>query len=80
MNKYGLKKNAWVKGSFPEHLVEFSKKTFESIIEKAGLEVKYSVVHSRKAFEKNSVIKNMDILLNKIYPYSNNIICIAKKS
>jgi len=79
MNKYNLKKNTWAKGHFPEHLVEFSKATFERMITEAGLEVKYSIVHSRKAMEKNCLIKYVDILLNKICPYSNNIICIAQK-
>ncbi len=78
-NNWGLKKNSWRKGDFPEHLVEFTPKTLQRTVREVGLDIVYFQSHSRSSMKKSTLLKKTDLMINKIANIGNNLICIGRK-
>ncbi len=76
---WGLRKNTWKEGDFPEHLVEFTPETLKRIMRSVGLEVVYFQSHSRSSMKKSKLVKQTDLLVNRLMNVGNNLVCIGRK-
>ena len=76
--RWGLRKNTWKPGDFPEHMVEFTTDTLRKVMKKKGLEILHFQCHSRSVLRKTNWAKAMDRWVNGMLPVSNNLICVAR--
>lgn len=77
-SNWGLMKNTWGKGDFPEHLVEFTPATIRRLFREVGLDMLYFQVHSKSVLNRSAARARLDQAFNRVVPIGNNMICIGR--
>ena len=75
---FGIRKNTWKVGDFPEHLVEFTPKTLFKLIESVGLTPLTFQCHSRSAVKHGGLRRKVDAFANRLVSAGNNLIVVAR--